>query len=275
MTPPAAPAVTIRLLEGMAELEQCVRLQHEVWGDDFGEAVARPTLWMIGRTGGIVAGAFAADSSMLGTLVGFAGWVDGRPIHWSDMLAVRPDARDLGLGRRLKAFQRETLLQRGVSDVYWTFDPLESRNARLNFGHLGVTCREYVRDCYGQSASHLHQGLSTDRFVVHWSLSGDRVRRRMEGEAPPGAEELAAVPLVNPGGSSAEGLLAVDAEAAAVRVRIPADIQAVKRRDAEEARAWRAVTRQAFEMYLAAGYEVVELARVSAEHSDYLLRRSG
>jgi predicted GNAT superfamily acetyltransferase len=102
--------------------------------------------------------------------VGFAGWVGGRPIHWSDMLAVLPEARDLGLGRRLKEFQRDTLLERGVRDVYWTFDPLESRNAHLNFGHLGVTCREYVRDCYGQSASHLHAGLATDRFVVHWAL---------------------------------------------------------------------------------------------------------
>ena len=73
-----------------------------------------------------------------------AGFVEGRPFHWSHMLAVDRSARDLGLGTRLKLYQRDLLLPLGIDEVRWTFDPLEARNAHLNFNHLGAEVAEYA-----------------------------------------------------------------------------------------------------------------------------------
>jgi predicted GNAT superfamily acetyltransferase len=258
---------SIRELEGEAELRRCVTLQHEVWGENFGEVVPAAILWVATRTGGIIAGAFAEDDSMVGFVFGLSGWRDGAPLHWSDMLAVLPSARGTGLGRRLKAFQRDTLSARGVNDVFWTFDPLESRNAYLNFARLGVTAREYLRDCYLGSRSHLHLGLGTDRLVAHWQLRSPRVRGRMSGEtAPPGPADIAALPSVNDAAGVRE-----DVTEARLCVRIPADIQALKARDPEAAAGWREVTRRAFETYLGRGYVVTELVRETPEVSSYVL----
>jgi predicted GNAT superfamily acetyltransferase len=267
VTAPPDHRVSIRELDGEAELRRCVRMQHEVWGENFGEVVPVAILWVATRTGGVVAGAFDETDSMVGLLVGLAGWRAGTPLHWSDMLAVLPSARGSGIGRRLKAFQRSLLLGRGVNDVFWTFDPLESRNAHLNFAKLGVTAGEYLRDCYSDSRSHLHEGLATDRLVAHWRLASPRVRSRMEGEPPAvNAHGLAAIPVVNDGREVREDL--TDRQ---VRIRIPADIQALKARDPEAAGRWREVTRRAFEAYLCRGYEVTKLVRGTPEESSYVL----
>jgi predicted GNAT superfamily acetyltransferase len=75
------------------------------------------------RVGGVAAGAFDAAGALLGCVFGFNGVRDGRLAHWSYMLAVRPQAQARGLGRRLKAYQRECLLAAGIEVAYWTYDP--------------------------------------------------------------------------------------------------------------------------------------------------------
>jgi predicted GNAT superfamily acetyltransferase len=266
-----AGAFVIRELGTHDELRRCVRFQHEIWGEGFAEAVPAAILWVATRTGGIVAGAFTPDRSMVGFLFGLSGWRDGRPVHWSDMLAVLPAARGQGLGRSLKEFQRRTLIERGIHDVFWTFDPLESRNAWINFARLGITAREYARECYGESDSPLHAGIGTDRLIACWQLTSPRVRSRMEGGEPgPGsAAGITDVPLVyeHPGEE-----LRLDLGNAAVRVRVPADIQTLKASDAAAARLWRLASRSALETYLGRGYVVEELVRESADHSSYVLR---
>ncbi len=105
------------------------------------------------------------------------------------MLAVHPAARDLGLGRRLKLYQREQLLPLGVESVLWTYDPLEARNAHLNFNRLGVEVEEYVEEMYadpmgGEMGSELARGIGTDRFIVRWEIAGERAVRALAGEPP-------------------------------------------------------------------------------------------
>jgi predicted GNAT superfamily acetyltransferase len=270
----------IRELESYDQIRDCVAIQERTWGPDFHEIVPAAILWVAARTGGIVAGAYDPADRLVGFVFGISGYREGRPLHWSDMLAVLPEARGAGLGRALKEHQRRVLLQRGIRDVFWTFDPLESRNAHLNFARLGAVAREYIRDCYGTSQSPLHRGLGTDRLVAHWQLASPRVRERMENAAgawangaaagagagrPPVAEQVASLPLAN-----AEGGVALP-EAPLVRVRIPGDIQALKDADPGASRHWRESTRAAFETYLGRGYTVVELVRESAEWSSYLL----
>lgn len=250
--------MNIRELDGNAEFLRCLELQKLIWGSDFAEAVPPAILMVARRTGGIVAGAFVDDGVLAGFVFGITGFVDGAPVHWSDMLGVRPDCRGRGIGLALKCYQRETLLARGVTRVRWTFDPLEARNAYINLNRLGATASEYIRDCYGNSDSPLHAGLPTDRLVIDWQLDSAAVRRRMEAAGGPA------------GNAGAER----DAGSADVaEIRVPADFQQLRARDMEEARRWRETTRREFEERFARGYVATSVLRGEAGCSRYILVR--
>jgi len=269
-------AFEIRPVRTIEEAQRCVALQKEIWGAAFSELVPPAILWAAQKIGGVTAAAYDADDRLAGFVFGMTGIQEGRLVHWSDMLAVRPDLRDRGLGVRLKRYQRDALLPLGVETVYWTFDPLESKNAYLNFGRLGIIAREYHPDLYGRTDSPLHQGIGTDRLIAVWEIASERVRRRLEGEPPPSAEDVADAPLVNetrPGASGIESLEPdLDLDAERIRIAVPADIQALKARSPELAAAWRARTRAAFEAYLGRGYVAVEVVR-EGERSCYVLGR--
>jgi predicted GNAT superfamily acetyltransferase len=269
---PQANRPVIRDLVGRPDTDACVALQRLVWGADFREVVPQTLLDLAPRLGGIAAGAFDGDT-LIGFVFGITGLYDGRIAHWSDMLAVHPDARDRGIGGALKRYQRQTLLERGVETVYWTFEPLEARNAFLNFARLGGVASRYVRDFYESSDSPLHDTIGTDRFIVRWDLASPRVDARLNGtEKPPGAEDIAELPRANAvaaGSGPTEPRL--DLEDARIRVAIPSAIQAIKRERPEMAQAWRRTTRELFETYMRRGYEVREAVRVAEGEVDYVL----
>jgi predicted GNAT superfamily acetyltransferase len=91
------------------------------------------------------------------------------------MLAVRPEYRNGGLGRRLKLHQREDALSRGFDLMEWTFDPLEIKNSYLNIEKLGAIARRYSVNQYGITSSPLQGGLPTDRLVAEWWMKSKRV----------------------------------------------------------------------------------------------------
>ncbi|NUO63263.1 MAG: hypothetical protein HOQ34_06815 [Gemmatimonadaceae bacterium] len=263
-----ADRITIRPLRTDAELHSCVELQKLTWGADYDEFVPPSILTVAQKIGGVAAGAFDERDAMLGFVFGMAGVREGKIIHWSDMLAVRPAARDRGIGRRLQEFQREAARASGAESMYWSYDPLVARNAHLNFNRLGVRVAEYVEDMYGSSASELHRGLGTDRFIVAWPLNAG-VRGQADGtavDAVPDAWRLAPVVPDEPGISGAT-------QPAVLRVEIPSDI--VKLRDArpDEAARWRASTRTAFQWAMANGYDVVRFLP-GEERGSYVLERA-
>ncbi|MFQ5536634.1 MAG: hypothetical protein ACE5GJ_04205 [Gemmatimonadota bacterium] len=180
----------IRDFRTVEELRECVDLQEETWGRGFSERVSPAILKVAQILGGVAAGAYDASNDLVGFVFGMTGVRDGRVVHWSDMLAVRRGLRDAGLGRRLKEYQRAVLLERGIDTMYWTFDPLQSRNAHLNLSHLGIVVREYEEDMYGDTDSPLHAGIGTDRFIALWLMDSPRVERRLAGlEGPPASIE--------------------------------------------------------------------------------------
>jgi predicted GNAT superfamily acetyltransferase len=258
----------IRPFETLDELRACVDLQESTWGPGFSERVPVSLIKVSQRLGGVAAGAWDENGQLLGFVFGITGIEGTRPVHWSDMLAVRPEFRDEGLGWRLKTYQRRVLLERGVRSCYWTFDPLESRNAHLNFMKLGAVVREYVVDMYGDSDSPLHKGLGTDRFVALWKLDSARVEARLVGRgAPLTLAQFAALPRAF--GVEGEPHAPVPALApptsvpdpARFLVPIPSRIQDLKARDPGAARAWREATRAVFTRVLGKGYQVTELIR--------------
>jgi len=112
-------------------------------------------------------------------LVGFALAIPGlrnghRYLH-SQMLAVRQAYRNGGLGRRMKLYQRDDALARGIELMEWTFDPLEIKNAYLNIEKLGAIARRYNVNQYGITSSPLQGGLPTDRLIAEWWMKSKRV----------------------------------------------------------------------------------------------------
>ena len=187
-------AIEVRPLTQHAEFERCVALQIAVWGYSDGDVIPRRVFVVAERIGGQVLGAFAGRE-----LVGFAmslpGSRDGFAYLHSHMLAVLPEFRNGGLGRRLKMAQRDDAIARGFALMEWTFDPLEIKNAHLNLHRLGAICRRYQEDFYGPSSSPLQGGLPTDRLYAEWWLTSAHVERALRGDPERiGAETEVRVP---------------------------------------------------------------------------------
>jgi len=251
--------LTFRSFDRSEDYHACAELQRVIWGREFSDVVPSSILKISQKVGGVAAGAFAPDGQILGFVWGLTGVRDGKPFHWSHMLGVHPDARDLRLGTRLKLLQRELLLPLGVEDVEWTYDPLEARNAHLNLNHLGGEVVEYVEDMYaGEMGSDLARGIGTDRFIVRWRIASERVASALSGTLPDESARFAGAPIL--------GLEAAEEgsplpEAPRVRVEIPANIQEVKAERPDDAPVWRQSTRRAIQHYFGRGYRVTAYLR--------------
>jgi predicted GNAT superfamily acetyltransferase len=139
--------------------------------------------------------------------------------------------------------------------MYWTFDPLESRNAHLNLNVLGAAVERYVPHFYGETPVAVTDSvIGTDRFVVRWDLREDRALP----ENP--KLRLSDIPSVTPDSET----LPPTGTTVRVKVGTPADIQTLKTSNPELAVQWRKATRRAFTHYLDAGYAIAEF-RVEQE----------
>jgi predicted GNAT superfamily acetyltransferase len=156
-------------------MRACVALQKEVWGFSDIELVPLRIFVVAEKIGGQVVGAFD-NQELIGYAMAIPGVRNRHSFLYSQMLAVRKQYRNSGLGRRLKLFQREDGLARGFELMEWTFDPLEIKNAYLNIEKLGAIVRRYNINQYGITTSPLQAGLPTDRLIAEWWMSSDRVK---------------------------------------------------------------------------------------------------
>jgi predicted GNAT superfamily acetyltransferase len=181
MSAPPNNTIDICSLSTLEQFERCVALQIQVWGYNDGDVIPRRMFVVAQRIGGQALGAFDGDT-MIGFAMSLPGYRDGRSYLHSHMLAVLPEYRNAGVGRRLKLAQRDEASARGIDLMEWTFDPLEIRNAHLNIARLGVIVRRYQPDFYGPSTSPLQGGLPTDRLYAEWWLRSPRVASVLSGE---------------------------------------------------------------------------------------------
>jgi len=276
--------IEIRPIQTHREYRATEQLQREVWGLEEVEIVPDHLLLTAQKNGGLVLGAFDPSSGgqeehLVGFVFGFVGLLpDGGVKHCSHMTGVTPTYQTRNLGYRLKLAQREHVLAQGLNLITWTFDPLESRNAALNFHKLGATCHTYLRDLYGSMRDSLNVALPSDRFQVDWHIASAHVadRLRGEGSSPPlSTLQAKGVPVVNRALADdppRPAEVSHPIQGARLLIQIPAYFQTIKTSDMGLARAWRLHTRALFEAAFAESYVVTDLLFESGR-SYYLLEK--
>ncbi|MFO1133167.1 MAG: GNAT family N-acetyltransferase [Hyphomicrobiales bacterium] len=234
----------IRDLSGMEEFFKAEQLQRDVWGADDTEDPA-DLMMVIQNEGGLAAGAFEGER-----LVGYVFAFPTREPHvqHSHRLAVHPDARGKSLALRLKRYQRDWCLARGITLVRWTFDPLRHTNAHLNIAKLGAEVSTYHPDYYGVMKG-INAGLPSDRLRADWHLASERAVACAAWE--PG---LTTMPLAED----------------APRVRIVADLDRLLVEDYAAALAARLSVRENLMQLFAEGYAI---RGYDAGTTSYLLQR--
>lgn len=281
----AKPAVTIRDLQSFEDLRQVEEVEREVWGLSDLDTTPLTLAIATKEAGSIWVGAFDGPK-LIGFAFGFLGEEHGKLIVHSHMLAVREPYRNSHLGYKLKLAQRERVLALRINDgrttdvrnndartndlriheMTWTFDPLQSRNAHLNFAKLGVVSESYKVDFYGPETSSILHRNGTDRLWVTWPLASRRVQHRLQGKDSR-AEILDALstltPLIQFNGDGKPAGTDLDSALSRQRIAIevPSDIAQVERKDPALAREWRRQTRWAFTEALKAGFFVAEFCR--------------
>jgi predicted GNAT superfamily acetyltransferase len=239
--------VHIRELAEVEDLQRLCVLVDEIWHPEpTNPPVTAEFLRALAHAGNYVAAAFAGDQ-MVGACAGFFAPPAARTMH-SHIAGVSPRLLGRHVGFALKLHQRAWALARDVSTITWTFDPLVCRNAYFNIVKLGAAPAEYLPDFYGVMDDLINAGDDSDRLLVHWPLTADSVARASQG-AGSGADAsvLRAADAAVALDIDADGLPVIrdtDPEAATVLVRVPLDIETIRRQHETVARRWRHAVRQ-------------------------------
>lgn len=179
-----------RELRTADELAHLPPFEARIWGSG-GDLVSVNMLVATIGEGGVALGAFDGDE-IVGAVYGFATR-EPHVLH-SHYMAVDPRWRRNGLGVELKQRQRRWCLERGITHMRWTYDPLQLANAHLNLHVLGCVGVAYHVDYYGHLGG-INGSLPSDRVMVNWDLREGATKPAAElaVDVPPaGADDIAA-----------------------------------------------------------------------------------
>lgn len=241
---------TIRMLHTLAEARSVVRLFAEIWDAPEDRAPIDVSMVMaLAHSDCYVAGAYDGDD-LIGASTGFLGGREREVLH-SHVTGVRDGRSSAGVGYALKQHQRAWALDRGLTTITWTFDPLIARNAYFNLARLGGRLIEYLVNFYGPMTDGRNLGQPSDRAFVRWELLRPAPVRQWP--------DPVSVLIIGPNGLPVfRPELITDGP---VELIIPADIEALRRADPSAALTWRMVLRDAMTILLAEGWTVIGFQR--------------
>lgn len=257
-----------RALKTMEELALVQELDMKIWGMD--PVPLHQTSTAI-KNGGLMLGMFD-EEQLIGFSYSFAGMKDGMTYLCSHMLDIDPDYQSQGLGEVMKWKQREYAIDMGYDLMKWTYDPLETKNAKLNLSKLNGICDTYVENCYGNMTDKLNKSLPSDRFEINWHLNSKHVVEKQVIAV----EEAVMLNEINindeklPVFQALENV-ATDAEVYAIIV--PKHFQALKLIDHSLAYDWRLRTREYFQKMFAKDFAVFHLEVQDDESVYYLVKK--
>ncbi|HDL18169.1 MAG TPA: GNAT family N-acetyltransferase [Bacteroidetes bacterium] len=164
----------------------------------------------------------------------------------SQLLGVTPAFRGKNLGFLLKKAQAELVGDEGIDIINWTFDPLQSRNAVLNFCELGGIAGQFFPEYY-PFKNELNQ-VPASRFGVTWLIRSVRVRKALTGHRRkiPHIASADDYRILNDGYNMANAA----AGTPKIAIEIPSNWTRLQREDLAAAAEWRRVTDEIFSRYV-------------------------
>ncbi|RLE93590.1 MAG: hypothetical protein DRN04_06620 [Thermoprotei archaeon] len=260
-------SVIIREAKSIEDFRAIMDIQKKAWGMAEADVVPAHFLKAIADNGGVVYIAYDKEKPV-GFVLGIPALKNGKLYHYSHMVAVIPEYRGKGIAYRLKLTQREKVLEQGLDLIMWTYDPLQGLNANFNFRKLGVVCRLYFRNYYGEMRDQINIGLPSDRFKVEWWIKSLRVSKKLSGSYPsPTLKDLESIAENVVETEVVKGIrvvknITLDSSSEVLLVEIPESISKVRDVDLKLALDWRLKTRELFEHYFRRGYIAVDFITV-------------
>lgn len=181
------PEITIREVETLEEMQQCITLQRKVFASPDLEISPVRHLLVAKYAGGFTLGAYAG-ARLVGFVLSLPMFLENlKPAFYSHMTAVDAEFQSIGIGARLKWAQRERSLAVGVDYIKWTYQPVLARNAFFNIERLGVEIKTYMPNFYGTGAEANESKIQvlevdSDRLFADWHLSSPKVAALSRGE---------------------------------------------------------------------------------------------
>lgn len=251
-------------VEALTTNRECVAaasLLARVWGTSLQAApIQSDLLKSLMHSGACVLGAFE-DGRVIGVAVGVFGPPRTASLY-SLIAAVDRTCSARGIGRALKQHQRLWAVERGVTSMIWTFDPLVRRNAHFNLNRLGAEVVEFSESFYPPMHDAVNRDDLSDRLTARWDLVGGGTRT---------------------GGCTAVGRIVLDQDADGLPRRhastagepvllagLPEDIERLRQVSPAVAADWRLALRDVLRSAFADGYRVSGLD----DTGHYVLRRA-
>ena len=264
--------VDIRDLIELPDLQRVYELYEQIWRPDpANPPITTEFLRALSHSGNYVAGAYLGND-LVGACTGFFASPAGRALH-SHVAGVASGLRGKNVGFALKTHQRAWALERGISVITWTFDPLVCRNAYFNVAKLGARPRTYLPDFYGKMHDSINGDGESDRLLMEWLLTDETVDRACQGHTVPA--DAAALRAAGAGvalDSDSQGLPVIaDTQATTILVRVPRDIEGLRLSAGQCAGRWRVALRQVLGSLLEGGATVTGFDRSGW----YVLQRPG
>ena len=253
----------IRPLSTTGEFKGCIDLQKRIWGlgdQDVTSIITLKALSMTDPVMGVLLGGFIDDE-----LVGFAIVMAAMEPHtaYGHMLGVLEEHRHTGLGQMLQHASMKAIVENGVTRMFWTYEPLESRNTHIYLNKAGAVVTAYKKDCFEVDCA-MHRGMPLDRLMAFVDLANPAVPKRIESLD----EALAAYPVATEADMP---------DAPTVLVQIPGDLDVMKKAHMDEAARARMTTRAIFSEYLNRrgyiGQRLVSGERDGQRQSYYVLEK--
>jgi predicted GNAT superfamily acetyltransferase len=231
--------IKIKNLVSITEQSEARKVFDKTWAMESGTEITPNLLKAMVHGGSYLSGAFI-DKKCVGAAFAFPATTGGLHLH-SHMTAVLDNYRDQGIGYALKINQWQWAKKNNYKEITWTFDPLVSRNAKLNLIKLGVDISGYYSNFYGDMPDALNAGDESDRVMASWKVAGDQ----------PTAKNV----ITNPGKSD-------------TLIKIPEDIVAVRSKNKSENLKWRRKVREEFMRAFEKGGKVVGFSA----NNEYVVR---
>jgi predicted GNAT superfamily acetyltransferase len=235
--------VRVTTLSRSADFRRAAGVLQEIWRSAQGEPMSAETLVALDFSGNYVSGAFIGDE-MVGVSAAFR--TDHGSLH-SHISGVLPQAQGRSVGFVIKMHQRAWALERGVTEIGWTFDPLIRRNAHFNLVKLGARVDDYLLDFYGEMVDAFNPGDTSDRLFLSWDLT-----RGVPGHY---ADSSGAQPLVSLGDDGEPTVH--EATGRLLTVALPRDLDLVRTYSPGASGRWRLALRHSLSRALANGYQVI------------------